>query len=169
MLPSLDCLLAFSASSVMGCALHRDFTLRRTITRAVLDVRMHLTLSHYNECPRLYNLFLSFWRHATTVPQRNFLFHDFISRVFLRSLQYGIVVLGFLDAFVYAHHKHRRDSVTAGNFGDCMSGRVRFMTANTPAYAHAYQTVCLGRPSPGAPTLLIPSAQTQSQISVSFQ
>ena len=25
------------------------------------------------------------------------------------------------------------------------------MTAITPAYAHAYQTVCLGRPSPSAP------------------
>ena len=84
-------------------------------------------------------------------PQRNCLLHDLISRVFLRSLQYGIVVLGFLDACVYAHHKHRLDSANAGNFGDCMSGRVRFMTAITPAYAHAYQIVCLGMPFPGVP------------------
>ena len=47
---------------------------------------------------------LFFWRHATILP-----------RVFLRSLHYGIVVLGFLDAFVYAHHKHRFDSANAGN------------------------------------------------------
>ena len=39
--------------------------------------------------------------------RRNHILHDLITRVFLRSLQYGIVVLGFLDAFVYAHHKHR--------------------------------------------------------------
>ena len=65
--------------------------------------------------------------------------HDSITRVFLRSLQYGIVVLGFLDAFIYAHHKHRLDSENARNFGDCM----RLMTAITPAYAHAYQTTCL--------------------------
>ena len=109
------------------------------------------SLTHYNECPRLYNLFLSFWRHATMLPPRNCLLHDLISRVFLWSLPFGIVVLGFLDEFVYAHHKHRRDSANAGNFGDCMSGRVRFMTAIAPAYAHAYQTICLGRPSPGAP------------------
>ena len=32
----------------------------------------------------------------------------------MRSLQYGIVVLGFLDAFVYAHHKHRLDSENSG-------------------------------------------------------
>ena len=39
--------------------------------------------------------------------EKSFLY-DLITRVFLRSLQYGIVVLGFLDAFVYAHHQHRQ-------------------------------------------------------------
>ena len=34
---------------------------------------------------------------------RNHLLHDLVNRLFLRSLQYVIVVLGFLDAFVYAH------------------------------------------------------------------
>ena len=102
------------------------------------------SLTHYNECPRLFTIFLSFWRHATILPQRNLL-HDLITRVFLRSLQHGIVVLGFLDALVYAHHKHRLDSENAGNFGDCTKGRVRSMTAITPAYAHAYQTTCLSQ------------------------
>ena len=101
------------------------------------------SLTHHNECPRLYNIFLSFWRHDTILPQRNHFLHDLITRVFLKSLQYGIVVLGFLDAFVYAHHKHRLDSENAGNFGDYMKGRMRFMTAITPAYAHAFQTTCL--------------------------
>ena len=36
---------------------------------------------------------------------RDYFLHDLITRVFLQSLQYGIVVLGFLDAFAYAHHK----------------------------------------------------------------
>ena len=109
------------------------------------------SLTHYNMCPRLYNFFLSFWRHATILPPRNCLLHDLISRVFLRILQYGIVVLSFLDAFVYAHHKHRLDSANAGNFGDCLTRRIRFMTAITPAYAHAYQTICLGMYFPGVP------------------
>ena len=61
------------------------------------------------------------------------------------------MVLGFFDAFVYAHHKHRLDSANAGNFGDCLTGRVRFMTAITPAYAHAYQTICLMMHFPGVP------------------
>ena len=82
------------------------------------------SLTHYNECPRLYNIFVSFWRHATILPQRNRSLHDLITRVFIQSRQYGIVVLGFLDAFVYAH-KHRQDSENPGNFSDCMKGRIR--------------------------------------------
>ena len=83
--------------------------------------------------------------------------------MFLRSLQYGIVVLGFLDAFVYAHHKHRFDSANAGNFGDCMKGRVRFMTATTPAYTHAYQTTCLAQHFPGVPhhTIRLPKPKAR--------
>ena len=108
------------------------------------------SLTQCNVCSRLYNIFLSFWRHATILPPRNCLLHDLISRVFLWNLQYGIVVPGFLDAFVYAHHKHRLDSANAGNFGDCLTGRVRFMTI-TPAYARAHQTVCLAMHTPGVP------------------
>ena len=48
--------------------------------------------------------------------------------------------MGFLDAIE-----------NCGNFGDCMMGRIRFMTAITPAYAHAYQATCLSRHMPGVP------------------
>ena len=60
-----------------------------------------------------------------------------------------IVVPGFLDSFVFVHHKHRLDSANHGNFGDCLGRRVRFRTAITPAYAHTYQTICLGMYFPG--------------------
>ena len=106
------------------------------------------TLSHYNECPRLYDIFPPFRRHATVLPQRNHLLHDLITHMFLRSLQYGIVVMGFIDAFVSAHHQQRQGLENLGNFGDCMKGRIRFMTAITPAYSHAYQTTCLTRRIP---------------------
>ena len=43
------------------------------------------------------------------------------------------------------------DSENSGNFGDCMKGRVRLMTAITPAYAHAYQATCLAQHFPGVP------------------
>ena len=56
--------------------------------------------------------------------------------------------MGFVDAFVYAHDHHRRNIENPGNFGDCMKGRIRFMTAITPGYAHAYQVTCLTRDTP---------------------
>ena len=59
--------------------------------------------------------------------------------------------MGFIEAFVYAHHQHRQDSEKPGNFGDFMKGRIRFMTAITPAYAHAYQATCLAPHIPGVP------------------
>ena len=66
-----------------------------------------------------------------------------MTQIFLRSLQYGIVVMGAIDAFVYAHNHHRLNVHNPKNFGDCMEGRNRFMTAITPTYAHAYQSICL--------------------------
>ena len=38
-----------------------------------------VSLTHYNMFPRLYNIFLSFWRLATILPPRNCLLHDLIS------------------------------------------------------------------------------------------
>ena len=38
--------------------------------------------SHYDECPLLYNLFASTWRHATALPRRGHLFHDLITQGF---------------------------------------------------------------------------------------
>ena len=82
---------------------------------------------------------------------RDRLSHDLVTRLFLQSLQFGILVLGFLDACVHAHHKHRQDSENSGNFGDCMKGRILFMTAITLTYAHAYQATCLAQHLPAVP------------------
>ena len=124
------------------CTAQRFHTEEHDHTRRIGCPNEPDSLSHYNECPRLYYIFVSFWRHATILPQRNHFLHDLITRVFMRSLQYGIVVVGFLDASVCAHHKHRSDCENSGNFGDCTKGRIRLMTAITSAYAHAYQATC---------------------------
>ena len=44
---------------------------------------------------------------------------------------------------------HRRNIDNPGNFGDCMEGRIRFITAITPAYAHVCQFICLSGHIPG--------------------
>ena len=106
------------------------------------------SLSHFYMCPRLYDIVSALWGQADFRPRRDHLLHDLITQIVLRSLQYGITVLGIRDAFVYAHHQHRRNIENPGNFGDCMKGRIRFMTAITPAYAHAYLVTCLTRPWP---------------------
>ena len=59
--------------------------------------------------------------------------------------------MGFLDAFVYAHHQHRQGFENPGNVGDYMKGRIHFFTTITPAYAHAYQATCLTAHMPAVP------------------
>ena len=61
--------------------------------------------------------------------------------------------MGFIDAFVYAHHQQSRSIENPRNFGDCMKGRIRFITAITPAYVHAYLVTCLTRHMPAVPCL----------------
>ena len=102
-------------------------------------------LSRYNKCPLLSNIFVAIWRNAGFREDQ--LFHDVITQTLLRSLQYGIVVTGVIDASVYAHNYHRHNANNPGNFEDCMEGRFRLLTAITPRYAHAYQSFCrVGRP-----------------------
>ena len=64
--------------------------------------------------------------------------------------------------------RHRRSIENPWNFGDCMKGRIRFMTAITAAYAHAYQATCLTRHMPAVPhqNFRLPA---QGQISVFSQ
>ena len=71
--------------------------------------------------------------------------------------------MGVIDAFVYVHDHHRRTVDDPGNFGDCMKGRIRFMTAIIPAYAHACQLICLTRHIPVVPTqkLRLPAAKAK--------
>ena len=45
---------------------------------------------------------------------------------------------------------HRRNIDNPGNLGACKKWRIRFMTAITPAYAHAYQFICLAGHIPAA-------------------
>ena len=89
------------------------------------------------------DIFVSIWRNAGVHFREDQLFHDFITQTLLRSLQCGIVVVGVIDAFVYAHNYHRHNANNPGNFEDCMEGRIRSLTAITPRYAHAYQSLCL--------------------------
>ena len=144
--PALDQPLIFHVFFGTACARHDASTWMVKNKDAELDVRTNLTLSH-NDCQFHSNSVTAAWRNAAILPRRGLLSHDLITHIFLRSLQYGIVVTGNIDAFVYAHNHHRRNLFDPGNFGDCMEERIQLMTAITPTYAHAYHSICLaGRP-----------------------
>ena len=102
-------------------------------------------LCHYNMCPRLSDAFKNIWRNAGFRLCDDLLLHDLLTQTLLHSIQHGIVVMGIIDAFVYAHNVHRQNNNNPGKFEDCTEGRIRLMTAITPAYAHAFQAVCLTR------------------------
>ena len=136
---ALGSLLGSYASSAMVFVRHKDFTLMCLI--GCPGEPDSLSLSHYNECPLFYNFFASVWGHATVLPRRGHLFHDLITHVFLRSLQYGIVAMGVIDPSVYAYNHHQRNMDNLVNFGDCMKGRIRFMTSPI----HCFQTEALWR------------------------
>ena len=107
---TLGTLLVSYASSAMVFVRHKDFTLREKNKDVELDVRMNPTPSHIATSVLCYTTFFaSVWGQATVLPRRSHLLHDLITQVFLRSLQYGIVVMGVIDAFVHAHIHHRRN------------------------------------------------------------
>ena len=112
-----------------------------------LDALLSQILSHTRTNALFFTILSSLWKNAAVRPRRDHLFHHLITLTLVRSLWYGIVVIGVVDAFVYAHHHHRRNLDHPGNFGDCMQRRFQLKTAITPTYAHAYQSLCLaGRP-----------------------
>ena len=102
-------------------------------------------LSHYNRFSLLSDIFVTIWRNAGVHLRGDRLFHELVTEILPRSLRHQIVVMGIIDAIVNAHNYHRHNLDNAGEFGDCMEGRIRLLTAITPSYAHAYQTLCLTR------------------------
>ena len=101
------------------------------------------SLSHNNECPFLYNFVTVAWRNAAVLPRGGHLFHDLITQIFLRSLQHGIVGMGVIDTL------STPTTITAviwkiqGTSEIAWKGEFRLLTAITPTYAHAYQSICL--------------------------
>ena len=87
----------------MDFVLHGDFTLQSMITSAASDAWMNMTLSLITMSVPGCLTFLFVSGDLLGYCLREIIFlHDLITSVFLRSLQYGIVVLGFLDAFLQA-------------------------------------------------------------------
>ena len=85
-------------------------------------------LSHHSECLLLSHVLSQFWRNAGIHLRGNLPFSTILHGI----LQCGIVVMGIIDAFVYACNYHRHSTDNLENFEDCMERRTRLLTAITP-------------------------------------
>ena len=72
------------------------------------------------------------------------IFNDLLFKIAVRSDRLFILVSGFLDAFFTALDLRRTNRGTGLNFKELMYGRMKMMTVLCPAWAHTYQTMCLG-------------------------
>ena len=72
--------------------------------------------------------------------------------------------MGLIAAVVYAHDHHCQNMDNPGNIGDCMKRRIRFTTAITRAFAHAYQVAFLTRHIPAVQSqrFCLPSASASN-------
>ena len=98
---------------------------------------------HYNECRRLAAFFNAVWTEASGLVWPHALLHDLLTQVACRSQQHCILVLGIIDAFVYAADYHWHNVKNHGTFHDPIKGRMRMMTTINPAYAHVISHLCL--------------------------
>ena len=137
--------LVFYVFFATACARRSDSTWRVENKDVELDVKVNVTLSDTTmNSPLLHNFFTSVWRHAAIQPQKAFFSTTWLLQFFYEAFQYGIVVTGVIDAFCL-RNLHLRNADNPRNLGDGTERRIRFMTAITPTYARAYQSICLAR------------------------
>ena len=110
----LDLQLESSACYAMACAQHNDSTLTKN-KLAEWDASMNQTVflattSAFSSLTSLSQI----WRAGVHLREER-LFHDLITQTLLRSLQYGIVVMGIVDVFVYVHNCHRQNMDNPGD------------------------------------------------------
>ena len=102
-------------------------------------------LRHCNRCPTLFDHLLSLsLLHGTgecisPMP----IFNDLLFKIAVRNDRLHILLSGLLDAFVTAFNLRKTHRGIDLNFFELMYGRNNMMTAQCPAGAHTYQSMCL--------------------------
>ena len=130
--PVVDLLLESSVCDVMVCAQQNDFKSIIKNKLAEWDAPMSQIVSLTATSALSSLIFLS--QFGGTLKS---IFVKTFSSTTLR-LRHGFVVMGIIDAFVYAHNNHRHNTDNPWKYEDCMEGRIRLLTAITPSYANAY-------------------------------
>ena len=100
--------------------------------------------NHHNQCPTLFRSFLAIWLGTGECISPTAIFNDLLFKIAIRTDRLRILVPGLLHAFVTAFNLQRTHQGHGLNFRELMYGRIKMMTALCPAWAHTYQTMCLG-------------------------
>ena len=101
-------------------------------------------LRQYNRCPSLFESSCSLWPGTGECISPAAIFNDLLSKVSVRSDRLCILVAGLLVAVVTAFNLRRTHRAPGFNFKELMCGRIKMMSALCLAWAHTYQTMCLG-------------------------
>ena len=121
-----------------------DSTLRMKNKLAEWDAPMNQMVFLTTTSALSFLLIVTIWRNAGIHLRGNLLLHDLITQILHRSLQRRIVVMGIIDAFVYAHNYHRRCCRPSSWSLECIfsltSRRRRLLVSVT--FASASSTFC---------------------------
>ena len=94
--------------------------------------------------PTLFDHFRSLWPGTVECISLTGIFNDLLFKIAVRSDRLFILVSGFLDSFFTAFDLRTTNRGTGLNFKELVYGRIKMMTVLCPAWAHTYQTMCLG-------------------------
>ena len=97
-----------------------------------------------NRCPTLFESQCSLLLGSAECTSPTTILNDLLSKTAVRSDRLCILVAGQVDAFVTALNLRRTIRVPGLNFKELTNGRIKMITALCPAWAHTYQTTCLG-------------------------
>ena len=116
--------------------------------RCLSVVRMNQIVSDTILCLLFHNHPRSFWPGLAHGIRPGAKFNDLLFKIAVRSSRLCILVSGLLGASVTTFNLYRKCRKGDLCFSELMHGRMKLMTAVCPAWAHTYQSMCLGyRPS----------------------
>ena len=101
-------------------------------------------LQHHNQCPTLFRSLLVIWPGTGECISPTAIFDDLWFKIGVRRDRLCIFESGLVDAFVTSFKLRRTHQGQGLNFHELMHGRKKKMAALCPAWAHTYQTMCLG-------------------------
>ena len=124
---------------------------------------------HHNQYPTLLRSLVAIWPGTGESISPSAIFNGFLFKVAIRSDRLCTLVSCSKHAFVTAFHLQRTLQGHGLKFQELMNGRIKMMTAMWLAWAHTYQTMCLGFSLEQLRQETFQVSQTQEKVSSAAQ